>query len=347
MLSSSSRQQTSLNTRELSATSASAYKKYLEDDDENDFTISSISKRTRYSKLDDLDDKEADNYSIRSSSMRKYSSSSNASYLKDDPEQFYAELTSRTASNRLLNKRNNNQEDLDNFNLSRDDDDFKLTSSSSRYLSKQNTREDQNRFQLDDDHLSTTSSHHSRRQLSRLSSKEETGSTISSKPPSRFLSKYASREQVTQDDDDETAKYFTSPRKEFNSRFSSREELSKDDDLGNGRESLSSLKYKKYSREENNFSVLNERPLLPENNNRIERSEIRADKNDLNAFSSLSLKTSRMIKDLQDDQVKQQPTQLQQQSSSFFDKENQSKSYLEDENSVLDAKVCSNQFLKS
>ena len=307
-------QQSPLATRE---TASSMFKKYLEeDDDDNSYSISSsLHKRTRYSKLDDLDDKE-DSYSIRSSSMRKYSSSSNASYLKDDPEAFYAELTSRT-SNRLKTKRN--QEDDD-------DEDYKPPS---RFLSKQSTREDQaSKFQ-EDDYLSTTSSH-SRRQLSRLSSKEETGSTISSKPASRFLSKYASREQIP-DDDDETAKYFTSPRKEF-SRFSSREELSRDDDLGNGRESL--LKYKKYSREESNSGALQEKQLLPE----LSRTE----KSEVNTFSSLSFKTSRMFKDSDDEQpvVTKQSTSSSTKSSGFFDKENQSKSYLEDdENSILDAKV--------
>ena len=308
-------QQSPLATRE---TASSMFKKYLEDDDDdNSFSISSsLHKRTRYSKLDDLDDKE-DNYSLRSTSMRKYSSSSNASYLKDDPEAFYAELTSRTSS-RLKAKRNNQEED--------DDEDYK---SASRFLSKQSTRDEPaSKFQ-EDDYLSTTSSH-SRRQLSRLSSKEETGSTISSKPASRFLSKYASREQI-QDDDDETAKYFTSPRKEF-SRFSSREELSRDDDLGNGRESL--LKYKKYSREESNQSVLQEKQLLPE----LSRTE----KSEVNTFSSLSFKTSRMFKDSDDEQpvVTKQSLSLSTKSSGFFDKENQSKSYLEDdENSILDAKV--------
>lgn len=308
-------QQSPLATRE---TASSMFKKYLEDDDDdNNFSMSSsLHKRTRYSKLDDLDDKE-DNYSIRSSSMRKYSSSSNASYLKDDPEAFYAELTSRT-SNRLKSKRNQDEDD---------DEDYK---SATRFLSKQSTREDPaSKFQ-EDDYLSTTSSH-SRRQLSRLSSKDETGSTISSKPASRFLSKYASREQV-QDDDDETAKYFTSPRKEF-SRFSSREELSKEDELGNGRESL--LKYKKYSREESNSSALNEKSLLPELTSRAEKSEV-------NTFSSLSFKTSRMFRDSDDEQpaAAKQSASSSTKSSGFFDKENQSKSYLEDdENSILDAKV--------
>lgn len=320
-------QQQSITTRELS--SSSAYKKYLDDDDDdNDLSISSsVNKRTRYSKLDDFDDKE-DNYSIRST--RKYSSSSNTSYLKDDPEAFYAELTSRT-SNRLTNKRNQD----DDYNYSKDDDD--LRSSSYRYLSKQSTRDDPNKFQLDDDYLSTTSSH-SRRQLSRLSSKEETGSTISSKPPSRFLSKYASREQI-QDDDDETSKYFASPRK--TSRFGSREELNKDDD---GRESL--LKYKKYSREESNTSVLGEKPLIPENRSEGRRDELRQDKSDLNTFSSLGFKASRMFKDSSQDEsivvTKQQLSTSSTTKTGFFDKENHSKSYSEDDNSVLDAKVSIN-----
>lgn len=333
---SSGRQQQSLLTKEISN---SGYKKYLDDDDDNDLSIgsSSMHKRTRYSKLDDLDDKD-DNFSIRSNNMRKYSSSSNASYLKDDPEQFYAELTSRT-SNRLINKRNQD----DDFNYSKDDDD--LRSTSSRFLSKQSTREETNRFQIDDDYLSTTSSRTPRQdRLSRLSSKEETGSTISSsKPPSRFLSKYASREQIQDDDDEMSNKYFASPRK--TSRFSSREELNKDDD--NGRESL--LKYKKYSREESNSSVLNERPLIPENRLNNLREEMSNEKNEINTFSSLSFKTSRMFK--QDSQEKESSNlsiSKQHQSisstsktgSSFFDKENHSKSYSEEDNSVLDAKVC-------
>lgn len=317
MLSSGRNQQQTQSPLASRETASSMFKKYLEeDDDDNSFSMSSsLHKRTRHSKLDDLDDKE-DSYSIRSSSMRKYSSSSNASYLKDDPDAFYAELTSRT-SNRLKSKRNQDDDD---------DEDYKSTS---RFLSKQSTREEQaSKFQ-EDDYLSTTSSH-SRRQLSRLSSKDETGSTISSKPASRFLSKYASREQV-QDDDDETAKYFTSPRKEF-SRFSSREELSKEDELGNGRESL--LKYKKYSREESNSSALNEKSL-PELTSRTEKSEV-------NTFSSLSFKTSRMFRDSDDEQpaAAKQSASSSTKSSGFFDKENQSKSYLEDdENSILDAKV--------